>query len=491
MSARKKMGLPLQMGIGMVLGILVGTLAPKLGISAAFFKPFGDLFINLVRMVVVPLVLATLVSGAASVGDVGRLGRVAAKTLVFYFATTALAVAIGLVLGNIFQPGVGLDLSTANLSAKEVAAPSLVQVLMGIVPLNPVDALAKGNILQIIFFAVLVGMAISLCGDKAKPAAAFFDAMSEVMIRVTSMVMHYAPIGVFALMAHTVSNHGLEVLLPLIKLIGIMYLGCLIHVIITYLPCIRYAGLKPGTFFRGLSAPLLTSFTTCSSAAALSTNLTCVQKLGASRSVSSFSIPLGNTINMDGTAIYMGIVTIFAAEIYGMPLPLDQQISVLLIALLASVGTMGVPGAALIMLSMIFTHVGIPLGHRPGGRYRPCHGHGPYHHQRAGRRHRGHLHLPHGERLRSPAGRRPAGRISPVTAQGRFGKRQAPCQAGPLSRISLFRQRSFPAWAQTAAEGLRLVPPVSAPAVPSPARRGFFVPAAQAMGPEPQTFCRR
>ena len=325
MSARKKMGLPLQMGIGMVLGILVGTLAPKLGISAAFFKPFGDLFINLVRMVVVPLVLATLVSGAASVGDVGRLGRVAAKTLVFYFATTALAVAIGLVLGNIFQPGVGLDLSTANLSAKEVAAPSLVQVLMGIVPLNPVDALAKGNILQIIFFAVLVGMAISLCGDKAKPAAAFFDAMSEVMIRVTSMVMHYAPIGVFALMAYTVSNHGLEVLLPLIKLIGIMYLGCLIHVIITYLPCIRYAGLKPGTFFRGLSAPLLTSFTTCSSAAALSTNLTSVQKLGASRSVSSFSIPLGNTINMDGTAIYMGIVTIFAAEIYGMPLPLDQR----------------------------------------------------------------------------------------------------------------------------------------------------------------------
>ena len=353
MSVRKKMGLPLQMGIGMVLGILVGTLAPGMGISAAFFKPFGDLFINLVRMVVVPLVLATLVSGAASVGDVGRLGRVAAKTLVFYFATTALAVAIGLVLGNIFQPGVGLDLSTANLSAREVAAPSLVEVLMGIVPLNPVDALAKGNILQIIFFAVLVGMAISLCGDKARPAAAFFDAMSEVMIRVTSMVMLYAPIGVFALMAYTVSNHGLEVLLPLIKLIGIMYLGCLIHVIITYLPCIRYAGLRPGTFFRGLSAPLLTSFTTCSSAAALSTNLTSVQKLGASRSVASFSIPLGNTINMD--------VTIFAAEIYGMPLPLDQQVSVLLIALLASVGTMGVPGAALIMLSMIFTHVGIPL----------------------------------------------------------------------------------------------------------------------------------
>ena len=477
MSARKKMGLPLQMGIGMVLGILVGTLAPKLGISAAFFKPFGDLFINLVRMVVVPLVLATLVSGAASVGDVGRLGRVAAKTLVFYFATTALAVAIGLVLGNIFQPGVGLDLSTANLSAKEVAAPSLVQVLMGIVPLNPVDALAKGNILQIIFFAVLVGMAISLCGDKAKPAAAFFDAMSEVMIRVTSMVMHYAPIGVFALMAYTVSNHGLEVLLPLIKLIGIMYLGCLIHVIITYLPCIRYAGLKPGTFFRGLSAPLLTSFTTCSSAAALSTNLTCVQKLGASRSVSSFSIPLGNTINMDGTAIYMGIVTIFAAEIYGMPLPLDQQISVLLIALLASVGTMGVPGAALIMLSMIFTHVGIPLSWTWPVPPSTCWATPP-------------------RPSSSPARRTtsiPSGAPPCRTNKSRHRTRTFREEAGPVPCGAPLPDIPFPAtfFSGTGTDSGRRPPPrppLSVPAVPSPARRGFFVPAAQAMGPAPQIF---
>lgn len=266
-------------------------------------------------------------------------------------------------------------------------------------------------------------------------------------------------------------------MLPLIKLIGIMYLGCLIHVIITYLPCIRYAGLKPGTFFRGLSAPLLTSFTTCSSAAALSTNLTCVQKLGASRSVSSFSIPLGNTINMDGTAIYMGIVTIFAAEIYGMPLPLDQQISVLLIALLASVGTMGVPGAALIMLSMIFTHVGIPLeaialvagidrvmdmarttinvlGDATAA-----------------------IFISRTENDFDPQrGAALPGRISPVTAQGRFGKRQAPCHAGPLSRISLFRQRSFPARAQTAAGGLRLVPRSVSLPFPAPPGGDFLYP---------------
>ena len=267
MSARKKMGLPLQMGIGMFLGILVGTLAPKLGISAAFFKPFGDLFINLVRMVVVPLVLATLVSGAASVGDVGRLGRVAAKTLVFYFATTALAVAIGLVLGNIFQPGVGLDLSTANLSAKEVAAPSLVQVLMGIVPLNPVDALAKGNMLQVIFFAILFGFALSMLGDKGRPAFVFFDSCAEVMIKVTGIVMHYAPIGVFGLMAFTVANHGLSVLLPLIKLVAVMYLASLIQILVVYLPCAKFSGLTPSAFLKGLSEPLMIAFSTCSSAA--------------------------------------------------------------------------------------------------------------------------------------------------------------------------------------------------------------------------------
>ena len=283
------------------------------------------------------------------------------------------------------------------------------------------------------------------------------------------------------------SNHGLEVLLPLIKLIGIMYLGCLIHVIITYLPCIRYAGLKPGTFFRGLSAPLLTSFTTCSSAAALSTNLTCVQKLGASRSVSSFSIPLGNTINMDGTAIYMGIVTIFAAEIYGMPLPLDQQISVLLIALLASVGTMGVPGAALIMLSMIFTHVGIPLEA---------------------------IALVAGIDRVMDMARTTINVLGDATAAIFISRTendfdpQPPCrtnksrhrtrtfreEAGPVPCGAPLPDIPFPAtfFSGTGTDSGRRPPPrppVSAPAVPSPARRGFFVPAAQAMGPAPQIFC--
>ena len=214
-----RMSLPTQMAAGMVLGIVVGALAPTGIIDPSWFKPVGQLFINLVRMVVVPLVLTTLIAGAASVGDVSKLGRVAGKTLIYYLGTTGIAVVIGLVLANIFQPGQGLSISTEGLQAKQVTPPALVDVFLNIVPINPVDALSKGNMLQIIFFALLFGFGISVIGDKGKPALHFFDSAAEVMIKVTNFVMLYAPIGVFGLMAYTVSTHGLSVLLPLIKLV--------------------------------------------------------------------------------------------------------------------------------------------------------------------------------------------------------------------------------------------------------------------------------
>ena len=356
-----RMSLPTQMAVGMVLGIIVGALTPAVGIDPSCFKPVGQLFINLVRMVVVPLVLTTLIAGAASVGDVSKLGRVAGKTLIYYLATTGVAVVIGLVLANIFQPGHGLSISTEGLQARQVTPPALVDVFLNIVPINPVDALSKGNMLQIIFFALLFGFGISVIGDKGKPALHFFDSAADVMIKVTHFAMLYAPIGVFGLMAYTVSMHGLSVLLPLIKLVFVMYLACLLQIILVYLPCVKAASLTPTQFFKGLASSMMIAFTTCSSAAALSTTLLSVQKLGASRSVSSFSIPLGNTINMDGAAIYMGIAAIFAAEVYGIPMPLDQQLIVILLAILASIGSMGVPGAALIMITMVFSQVGIPL----------------------------------------------------------------------------------------------------------------------------------
>ena len=355
-----KMSLPVQMVIGLVLGVIVGSMTSA-EFTAAYLRPFGQLFITLIRMVVVPLVLATIIAGAAGIHDLSKLGRVATKTLVYYFLTTGVAVAIGLFLANIMQPGIGLDLSTKGLEAKQITPPSLIQTLLNIVPMNPIDALAKGNMLQVIFFAVIFGFALSSLGETGKPLLRIFELIGDVMIRMTNMVMMYAPIGVFGLMAYTVSMHGLGVLLPLIKLVLVMYLACILQILIVYLPCVKVTGLPFRQYFKGLASPMMIAFTTCSSAAALSTTLLSVQKLGASRSVSTFSIPLGNTINMDGAAIYMGIAAIFAAEVYGIPMPLDRQLTVLLLAVLASIGSMGVPGAALIMITMVFTQVGIPL----------------------------------------------------------------------------------------------------------------------------------
>ena len=340
MGKKPRLGLASQMGIGMVLGILAGIAAPYFSWDAGWFKPFGQLFINLVRMVVVPLVFATLVAGAASITDIAKLGRVAVKTLLCFVVFTVLGTAIGLLMGDIFQPGAGLNIPMDNLTAKEHAAPSLGQVLMDIVPINPIDSMAKGRMLPTIFFAVLVGFCLSLCGEKTKVVTDFFNGFAEVMIRMTGIVMLYAPIGVFALMAYTVAAQGMAVL---------------------YFPCLKYSGIGPMKFLKGFSEPLMTAFSTCSSAAALSSSLVCTEKMGASRSVSSFAIPLGNTINMDGTAIYMGLVTIFAAEIFGVPMPFDKQLTVVFMALLAAIGTIGVPGSGMIMITMIFSQVGIPL----------------------------------------------------------------------------------------------------------------------------------
>ena len=355
---KARISLPTQMAIGMALGIVAGMLFPDMGST---FKPLGQLFINLIRMVVVPLVLCTIVAGSASVGDINKLGRVASKTLIYYFGTTAIAVVLGLVFANIFNPGEGLNIATEGLKAKSATPPKMVDVFLNIIPLNPIDAMGKGNMLQVIFFAMLFGFGLSAVGERGKTVYAFFDGAAETMIKVTNMVMIYAPVGVFGLIAFTVSKHGADVLLPLIKVIGVMYVACLVHVLVCYLPLVRVSGITVGHFFKLLSAPLMIAFTTCSSAAALATNLIQCQKLGASKPVASFSLPLGNTINMDGTAVYMGVVAIFVAEIYGIPMPFDKQFQVLATGILASIGSVGVPGAGLIMSTIVFTQVGIPL----------------------------------------------------------------------------------------------------------------------------------
>ena len=360
--AKIKMGLPMQMGIGMVAGVLVGVVAQDWALGSAVFKFLGDIFIRLIRMVVVPLVFATLVAGAAGISATTKLGRVATKTLLYYLITTAVSVAVGLLLANIVQPGAGVNLSTDNLHVKPVTPPALNDTLMNLIPINPVEAMSRGNMLQIIIFAIIFGFGISSLGESGRHLHRFFDSCGEVMIKVTGFVMHYAPIGVFGLMAYTVTKHGLAVLLPLGKVILLMYAGCAILYCFMFLPLVKFVVKIPVMrFVKGMLEPFMIGFTTCSSAAALPSNMRCTEALGASRTVVSFGIPLGNTINMNGTALYMGINTIFVAEFYGISLPLDAQLTVILMSILAAVGTMGVPGAGLIMMSIVFVQMGMPL----------------------------------------------------------------------------------------------------------------------------------
>lgn len=361
-AANGKLGLPAKMGIGFGLGIVLGLVIQVAGGDPSWVKPFGDIFIRLIRMIVVPLVFASLVTGAASMGDLGKLGRVSIKTIIYYLATTAVAVFIGLVAANVFQPGMGLTLSTEGLKAKQVAPPGAVETLLNIVPLNPAQSLAEGNLLQIIFFAIFFGFAMSALGEKAQPLLKVFEAANDVMIKITAVVMYYAPYGVCALIAYTVGKSGVDILMPLAKLIVLMYLAAVVHIVVVYLPMIKgVARMDLRFYFRIMTQPLLIAFSTCSSAAALPANLTATEKLGVPREISSFTIPLGCTINMDGAALYLGLAAMFVAQVYGIELSLSSQITILLIAILASIGSVGVPSAALVVMTMVFTQVHLPM----------------------------------------------------------------------------------------------------------------------------------
>ena len=361
MSSGKKLGLAWQMMIGLVVGIIVGAMVDT-QFAQTWFKPLGDLFIRLIRMVVVPLVIATIIAGAAGISDTSKLGRVALKTLLIYAITTAISVAVGLIFASVIQPGVGLDLSTEGLKAKEIVPPPLVDTLLNIVPINPIEAMAKGSMLQIIFFAVMFGFALSALGERAKPVLNFFEVVGDTMIRVTGTVMRFAPIGVFGLIAFTVSRHGLSVLLPLGSLILSSFLATVFFVCVVLLPMVRiFSKIPVMKFVKGIFEPWLVAFTTCSSAAALPANLDSTRRLGATKAISSFSIPLGNTIKMNGTAIYMGVCAVFAAEVFGIPMDMTTKLTVVVMGVLAAVGTAGVPGAGLIMTTIVFTQIGIPL----------------------------------------------------------------------------------------------------------------------------------
>ncbi|GIC75857.1 dicarboxylate/amino acid:cation symporter [Moritella sp. F3] len=345
--------------IGMILGITVGII---FGEDAEILKPIGSLFVNTIKMLIVPLVFCSIIVGITSMQDTSKMGRIGFKAVLFYLLSTAVAISIGLLLGNLLQPGSGLELVAQQAEAAK-ATPSLADTLVALVPTNPIGALAQGHILQIIVFAVALGISLTLIGEKGKPAVAVFESLAEAMYKLTDLVMKLAPYGVFALMAWVAGKYGLTLLLPLMKVIGAVYLGSILHVLGVYSALILFiAKLSPVQYFRGIVDAQVVAFTTTSSAGTLPVSMKCArEKLGVSKGVSSFVLPLGTTINMDGTALYQGVTTLFVAQAFGIDLGMPEYITIILTATLASIGTAGVPGAGLIMLTLVLTTVGLPV----------------------------------------------------------------------------------------------------------------------------------
>lgn len=340
--------------LGLIVGLIVGP-------GIVVIKPIGTLFINAIKMIVVPLIFLSLVCGVMSL-EPAKLGRIGGKTIGLYLCTTVVAVSFGLIVGLLIEPGVGLSLKAGAAPAVK-APPPVVDVFLAMVPTNPVDALARGDVLQIIVFAIVFGIAMTLAGERAAPLARVIQAGNDVILKLVGMVMELAPFGVFALIAWVTGTYGAAALLPLIKLIIAVYVACAIHAFVTLSGLVAILGrLSPMQYIKGIAEPGIVAFTTTSSNATLPVTMRVAEtKLGISNAVASFSLPLGATVNMDGTAIYQGITALFVAQLFGIDLGAGQYIAIITSATLASIGTAGVPGAGLIMMSMVLGAVGLPL----------------------------------------------------------------------------------------------------------------------------------
>ena len=360
---KKKLSLTTWIALGLVLGVIAGLAfqgAPD--VATEYIKPFGTIYLNLIKMVVVPVVLLSIMQGIVSLQDVRKVGSIGVKTICFYLITTAIAITLGLILANVLQVGAGYTISTEGLSYEAAEAPGLMDTLVNIFPSNFFQPLADATMLQVIVIALFFGFGIILAGEKGKLAKDLVDSCAEVSFKVMFIILKLSPIGVFALICPVVAQNGLAVLLPLLKVILVAYVGYLCHMIVTYSTAVKLAsGMSPLKFFQGMSEPILFAFSSASSVGTLPFNMDATQQMGARKEISSFVLPLGATINMDGTAIYQGVCAIFIAQIFGVDLTIAQQLTIILTATLASIGTAGVPGAGMIMLAMVLESVGLPL----------------------------------------------------------------------------------------------------------------------------------
>lgn len=371
---KKKMGLTTKIFIALLLGAILGIILYTLPASSVrddivvdgILYVVGQGFIKLMKMLVVPLVFCSLVCGSMAIGDTKKLGSVGVRTIIFYLITTALAITVALLVGNLINPGIGLDMSTiqANVtSVDSVESTSLVETILNIIPDNPISSLASGNMLQIIVFALLVGVILAKLGEKTEVVGNFFSQFNDIMMEMTMMVMAVAPIGVFCLIARTFAGIGFSAFLPLGKyMIGVL-LALAVQCFFVYLGLLKlFTGLNPIKFIKNFFPVMAFAFSTATSNATIPLSIdTLAKKMGVSKRISSFTIPLGAMINMDGTAIMQGVAVVFAAQAFGINLDFTDYITVIGTATLASIGTAGIPSVGLVTLTMVFNSVGLPV----------------------------------------------------------------------------------------------------------------------------------
>ena len=360
---KKKMSLAMQIFIALVLAIVAGLLMQKYAdFAQSYIKPFGTIFLNLVKFIVVPIVLFSIMCGIISMRDIKKVGSIGLKTVVYYLCTTAFAITIGLIGGNLFK-GLFPKVATTDLTYEAAEATSFMDTIVNIFPSNFVSPMVEANMLQIIVMALLLGFAIIMIGEEknARVVNACND-LNDVFMKCMEMILKLSPIGVFCLLCPVIASNGPAIIGSLAMVLLAAYICYIVHAVVVYSIAVKVmGGLSPLEFFKGMLPAIMFAFSSASSVGTLPINMECVEKMGASKEVTSFVLPLGATINMDGTAIYQGVCAIFIAACYGIHLTLPQMLTIILTATLASIGTAGVPGAGMVMLAMVLTSVGLPV----------------------------------------------------------------------------------------------------------------------------------
>ena len=377
MEKKKRIPLSIKIFAGLLIGVVLGLLSVEgglldssifagnagsaLNLLKEYIKPIGDIFLNLLKFVVVPIVLLSIITGIISLSDIKKVWSIGIKTILFYLFTTFIALVIGTIVATIFKNGfVLLDTTGAEYQAKE--AQNFIKVIADMFPTNIVAPLLNASMLQVIVIALFIGFAIIIAGDKAKLFGDFVESANAVFIEVMDMIIHFSPVGIVCLVAPVIAENGPKIIGSLALVIGIAYLGYILHMLITYsIMVFGIAKISPIKFFKGIAPAMVMAFSSASSVGTLPLNIDCTTKLGGKKDIVSFVLPLGATINMDGTAIYQAVCTVFIASCYGINLSMSQIVTVIVTATIASIGTAGVPGAGVVMLAMVLQAVGLPV----------------------------------------------------------------------------------------------------------------------------------